>query len=354
MVDKSSAKKISISSTKQEMLDAYNALLQELQEKMESELKPEERREEKKIKEVLQVADSLSTEGIIGKISNLKLATGKMLTQISDNLEEEVKKFEAIKEAVQFKEKDIQELYQIEKAAATLAALIESQNLKRAEFESEMAARKEKLEGEIQTLQAEWEKEKKAYETQSKEWTDLEKKRREREKEEYLYAFEREQKIAKDRFEDEKAQLEKEIQIKREQMEKELQAREKVIAEKEAELNALRNKVSSFPEELETTVNRTVKEAVERIKVETKSREDLFKKEFDGERNVLTTKIAALEKTVKDQSEQIARLSQQLEKAYQKIEDIAVKTIEGSAGLKTYNNLQQLISEQVKKQAQEK
>ena len=46
-----------------------------------------------------------------------------------------------------------------------------------------------------------------------------------------------EQRIAKDRFEDEKAQFEKEIQLKREEMERELGEREKVIAQKEVELN---------------------------------------------------------------------------------------------------------------------
>lgn len=354
MVDKPLSKKVSISSTKQEMMDAYNALLQEWQEKREAELKPEEKKEEKKMKEVLQVADSLSTEGVVSKISNLKLEIGKMLALVSDNLEEEVKKLEAIKQAIQFKEKEIQELYQIEKSAATLAALIESQNLKRVEFESEMAQQKEKLEGEIQARHTEWEKEKNAYEAQSKEWTEQEKKRREREKEEYLYAFEREQRIAKDRFEDEKAQFEKEIQLEREQMERELGEREKVIAQKETELNELQNRVSNFPKELETAVNSAVTETTERIKLETKNREDFLKKEFDGERNVLATKIAAFEKTVKDQSEQITKLSQQLEKAYQKVEDLATKTIEGSVSLKTYNNLQQLIGEQVKKQSQEK
>ena len=70
-----------------------------------------------------------------------------------------------------------------------------------------------------------------------------EKKRRDREKEEYDYAFKREQKLAKDKFEDEKAKLEKDIQAKKEQMEGELKVREKAVAGQEAELNELRKKV---------------------------------------------------------------------------------------------------------------
>jgi len=47
--NKMEPKKVSMSSTKQEMLNAYNALLKQLQEKDETELKPEKRIEEKKM-----------------------------------------------------------------------------------------------------------------------------------------------------------------------------------------------------------------------------------------------------------------------------------------------------------------
>jgi uncharacterized coiled-coil protein SlyX len=54
-------------------------------------------------------------------------------------------------------------------------------------------------------------------------------------------------------------------------------------------------------------------------------------KEFEGERRVLTTRIELLQKTVKERREQITKLSAQLEKSYQKVEDIAVKAIDGSS-----------------------
>jgi hypothetical protein len=45
---------------------------------------------------------------------------------------------------------------------------------------------------------------------------------------------------------------------------------------------------------------------------------------------------------------------QQLEKAYQQVQEIAVKTIEGSSTVKSFANLQQWIFEQTKKQSSEK
>jgi hypothetical protein len=347
-------KKLTTANTKQEMLEAYHSVLKQLEAQKELDLKPEKKLEEKKAKEVTQVADSLSSEGIARETSNLKIEAGKMLAQISDRMEEEIGRYKAVQNAVALKEKELQELYEIEKSAMTLAALIESQNQKRQAFESEMASRKEDLHQEIETSRAEWEKEKNDYEAMIKERDIAEKKRRDREKEEYDYVFKREQKLAKDKFEDEKAKLEKEVQLRKEQMEAELKLREKAIAEQEAELNELRKKVAAFSKEMEAAVGKAVKETTEKITLEAKNREEIQKRESTGEKNVLVTRIESLEKTVKEQSERIIRLNQQLEKAYQQVQDVAVKTIEGASNAKSLASLQQWMSEQMKKPSQEK
>ncbi len=91
-----------------------------------------------------------------------------------------------------------------------------------------------------------------------------------------------------------------------------------------------------------------------RITQEAKNKEELLKKEFGGERNVLTTRIESLEKTVKEQGEHITRLSGQMEQSYQKVQDIAVKAIEGSSNLQSLTSLQQMVTDQTRKQSQEK
>jgi len=236
----------------------------------------------------------------------------------------------------------------------TLAALIEAQHEKRKEFESEMAEQKEELMSEIELTRTEWDKEQAEHEAAVKDRDTAEKKRQTREKEEFEYAFKKEQQQAKDRFEYEKAKLENDIKTKREQAENELKVREADIAEKEEELNDLRKRASIFPKELETAVNRAIKETSDRLISEAKAKEELQKKGFEGERNVLNTRVEALEKTVTEQADRIAKLSQQLEAAYQKVQDIAIKTVEGSSSSKSLASLQQLLSEQTRKQQPEK
>ncbi len=345
--------RITMKNTKKEMLEAYNEVLQQLKERRAAELKPEEAIEEKKVAEAVEVTDALSTEGIVQGVSTLKLEIGRLLSQLSDRLEEEVGKYRQVKQAVEAKQKELQEIYEIEKSALSLAALIEAQHQKREQTEAELAARKEELTQEIETLRAEWEKERQAHEAEIKERDAEERKRRERENEEYRYAFQREQQLAREQFEDEKARLEREIAYRREQMEKELADREKAIAEKETELNELRKQVSAFPKELESAVKQAVKEAVQRVESEAKNREELLRKEFEGERNVLNTRIESLEKTVAEQNGQIAKLSQQVEKAYSQVQDIAVKAIEGTSRSQPVTDLQQLLAEQARKQSPE-
>ena len=347
-------KKLSEKNTKQEMLDAYQALVRQLEEKRAAELHPEKRLQEKQAEEAVAVAAGLAPDGVERALGNLKADIGQSLAQIAERMASEVTRFKAIQKAVESKERELQELYGIEKAAASLAALIEAQNQKRREFEIELSQQKEELTREIETTRADWEKEKKSHEAELRERDALEKKGREREKEEFAYLFKREQQVARDKLNDEKAGLEKEILAKRESVAKELAEREKAVAAQEKELIELKQKAATFAKELESAVEKAVKEVADRLKLEAKNREELLRKEFEGERNVSVARIEALERMTKDLSDQSAKLSKQLENAYQKVQEIAEKAIEGSSQAKSLADLQKLLAEQGRKTPAEK
>ncbi len=338
MAERKTTKKLSTTSTKQEMLDAYNDLLSQLETKRETEATPEQKVAEKAVNQVVAVADALTTDNIIREISGLKAEVGKVLTTLSDSLEQEAGRYEAVKRAIIEKEKELSEIYEIQKAASSLSALIEAQNLKKEEFETDMAARKETLTREIEETRQEWQKEKAPRTAEVKEQEATEAKKRVREKEEFEYNLQRERQTARDAFEKEKAgfdeetsRMEREIAQRREIADRELAEREQSIARQEQELAGLRAQVAAFPKELETTVAREVKQAVERVKSEAETKLTLAAKESEGERNVYEARIHALEAKVKEQAEQVSRLTAQTEKAYTQVQDIAVKAVEGSA-----------------------
>ena len=358
-------KKVSGSNTKQQLLEAYDDLVKQIEKQREAELRPEEKIKEKEARKAIEIADSLSMDAIIKNMSSIKGEAARLLGELSERMEQEINKYIQIKKAIHEKEDELREIYEIQKSAQSLAALIEAQNQKRGEFETEMTSRteelerelrsrKEELEQEIETTRENWKKEKEETERLRNEEKEAETNRRKREKEEFDYAFKRERQLAKDKFEDEKAKLEKEIEEKRVQLEIEFAEREKVLKERENELQELRTKAEKFPKELETAVSKAVKESTDRIEHEAKNREKLLTKEFEGERNVLKARIESLEQTISEQNDRLAKLSQQAETASSQVQDIAVKAIEGSSNLKSFEHLQELVKEQTRKPAQEK
>jgi hypothetical protein len=346
-----SPKKVSDKSTKQEVLDAYQTLVKQVEEKRQAELNPERRIEEKKADEALKAAAGVAADGIDREIGSLKSEVGKMLAEISEKLGAEALRFRNLQKAVETKEQELREVYGIEKSAASLAALIEAQSQKRREFDAEMTQHRDELQREIDETRQAWQKERQAHDAELREREAAEKKARDREKEQFDYAFKRDQQSLRDKLNDDKATLEKELRLKKEAADKDFAERERVLVEREAELNSLRARSAAFPKELESTVDKAVKEATERLKLEAKNREDLLKKEFEGERNVLTARTQAQDKALKELVEQNTRLNNQLESAYKKVQEIAEKTIESAGHAKALADLQKLLVEQGRKAA---
>ncbi|MBM4080640.1 MAG: hypothetical protein FJ278_13135 [Planctomycetes bacterium] len=347
------ADKISITSSKKEMLAAYKELQKQIEELREAEMKPEAKLKERQDKEALAVADSLSTEGIAKEIGTLKSEIGKVLAQLSDRLEEAIGKYLETQRAVEVKAQELKEFYEIEKAASSLTALLEAQKEKRQQFEAEMAERKQALEAEIARTRDAWSAEKAAHEAEVKEREAVEKRNRDRDAEEYKYRVAREKQLAKEEFEYEKARLAREAQLKREEMERDLAAREKTLKEREAELAQLREKVEGFPKALEAAVHKAVQETTERLSREAQTKMELAKRDADAEQKILSARIESLERTVKEQNAQIAKLSSQLEKAYGQVQEVAVKAIEGSVSIKALASLQPQAAEHPRRAAPE-
>jgi hypothetical protein len=321
---------ITASSTKQEMLAAYKEMVKRLKEKRETELKPQQRAEEKQKEEAMQVAESLSTEGIAREVGNLRSEISKVLIELSDGMEEEIGKYLHLKRAVEAREKELTELSAIEKEALSLAALLEAQKERRERFDSEMAEKKQSLETEIASTRVDWKEEQKAHDAEVQAREAAEKKKREREAEEYTYTVERQKRLAQEQFEYDKARMERETQLRREELERDLKAREQTLTAKEAELVQLHERVAAFPDELAAAVEKAVKETTARLTRESEAREALLRKEFEGEHKVFQSRIESLQQTVKEQQQQIVRLSTQIEKSYGQVQEIAVRAIEGS------------------------
>jgi chromosome segregation ATPase len=325
---------VSMSNTKKEMLDAYQAIKKRLQEHEKQALDAEKSRKqmEKKIAEA--TADAQASQDPLQRLYILKGDISRDLTALAEKFEEEIDAYRKIKAALKEKQEELHTLYEIETAASDLAALIEAQQAKKDAFEREMEGRQNVFKEEMQEARAKWDKEKDAREQAVKEQAEAIKKQRQREKEEYEYTFAREKEQRKNALEDELHVVENEINQNRKDFEQDLnqrstalEAREKSFAEKETEMAHLQKEVETFPQKLNTNVQEAVAATTERLTSDFEKTKALLEAKYDGEKNVLTSKIESLEKLVSSQETQMAQLTKRHEQAYEKVQDIANRAV---------------------------
>jgi hypothetical protein len=340
---------ISMKNTKKEMLDLIEKLNTEIKNKEKENLNPEKIKQEARQKSVVEDSDKIVDAALTTHIHQLKVSINKELTTLSDKLEAEAEKYENLKNAIEIKEAELNEIYGVEKATAELAIILEAQKTaktdfdnvmreKREQLEDELLEKRSKLENEVKEIKEQWEKEKTARQLIEKEIKNNIEKERKRENEEYEYQLKRRRHLEENRLADEIAKLEKELELRNEEFDRkyqektvELNKREKEVSEREVKMNELQDKVDAFPTKLDATVESAVQEIKERLTAEFAQKEELLKKGFEGEINVLTAKISAFETLVKEQTKQIEKLNLQQEKAYEKVQDIANKAVSGAA-----------------------
>jgi len=334
MTEQNDTPNVNMSNTKKEMLDAYQAVKKRLQEREKQTLNAEKARKQMEKKVAEATADAQASQDPLQRLYLLKGDISRELTTLAEKFEQEIDSYRKIQVAVKEKNQELNTLYEIETAASDLAALIEAQQAKKNAFEQEMEGRQNAFKEEIQEARSEWNKEQNSREQAAKEQADVIKKHRQREKEEYEYAFVREKEQRKNTLEDELRALENEIKQKRKDFEQdlnqrntEIEAREKSLAENEAEMSHLKKDVETFPQKLKTETEKAVGSTTERLTSDFGQTKVLLEAKHEGEKNVLTSKIESLEKLVSSQEAQVAQFAKRHEQAYEKVQDIANRAV---------------------------
>jgi len=329
---------ISMKNTKKELLEVIEKMQREVAEKEEQKLNPEKVKTEAKKRETIKKAEEITKSDLSAQIHELKIAINGELSTLAESIESEAKKYTVIQDSIALKQSELEEIYGIEKQAASLAVILESQNQVKEEFQAEMSQKREKLALEIATTKASWELERKDYKESLAEEKSKTEKERKRDEDEYQYSLQRSRALAEDDFADKIATLEKEISEKKEQLDKHVQEktvslddRTRQFVAREENMDELEAKVAGFPAELEATINSTIKQKEKELTAIYEQEKALLTKGFEGDHKVFEAKISALESLVKDQAKQIEKLSNQQEKAYQQVQDIAAKAVTGAS-----------------------
>jgi len=327
-------KKVTPTSTKTEILKAYNELLNKIQD---SKLDNPIAEQEKKIKETtVATASELTDEKIIGQISSLKLTLNSTLDKIEDDLAAEYQRLLKIREAIVIEDQRLKDFYQINAGADSLAAILAAQKEKKEEFEQEMSLRKSEFEEQLRTEKLNRDKEAKVYEEKRKEAEESVKKLRSREEEEYQYNLQMARKKDKDQYEQKKSVLDKELAEKKASFENEISAREQSVASAEKELAELRLKAEKFPSELEKAVLSSIKETTSQLDKEHKFEKQLLLKDHDGDMKLKNQQIESLLAKIKDLETQLKQAYSKAENAENNTKEITLKAIQSSGQIKIF------------------
>ena len=143
------------------------------------------------------------------------------------------------------------------------------------------------------------------------------------------------------------------MQALREQSERDIVQKGLDLAQREEEFTTLQTQVKEFPQRLEAAVTEAIQENTERLEQAKRHQMELQENEWSGEKRVLQTRIQSLEKTIKRQREQITKLSKQQDTAYQTIQKLTLKAIEGAGKAASFSDLEQFLKEQFQRQTKQ-
>jgi hypothetical protein len=320
------------SSTKNEILEAYNELLKQVEEKKSGQ--PKEVKEKEERENTLKSAVSVNKEGIIKQIASLKLTLNAELEKVEEALVMESKKLSQIQEAITIQEQRLNDLYGINATADTVSTMLTLQKEKKDTFEKEMEQRRSQFDDDISETRTKWEKEKKEFELITKEEKDRLQKQRKRDEEEYAYNLDLSRKKDTDQYNLKKQSVEKELSDKKTLFEQEIKSREQAVIATENELAELREKVALFPTRLEQAVKEAIAENTVKLQTEYKFETQLKAKEFEGDVKLRDQEITNLRSKIKDLDIQIAQLAAKAEQADKSAKDIAIRAIDSSSNFK--------------------
>jgi hypothetical protein len=290
----------------------------------------------------------------IESLVKIQMGFGSAASELSEQLTTQASTLAEIQESVGNEIKQLKELHNLEISEDTLDNLIESYEENSKTYQEEFSQRYEILSQEILEHKNTWEKEQEEYKRTLKERNDNLNKNRQRDAAEYKYDLELQRKLEADEYEQGQKALYKELEELKQEIDKQWAEREKAISEREKQFEEYKAKVEAFPKEKEAAIKKATEEGKGIAYYQAKVKSDLYGKEVEGQKRFYEQRLQSLEQTITNQETRILNLSKQLESALKQVQDLAVKAIEGTSNVNSYQAMKEIALEQAKSQVKNK
>lgn len=251
---------------------------------------------------------------------------------IKNNLfsEELSKKFIDLEAAIILKQKELEEMYEIDQELQNLTVIANAGKEMSAKIEADKAAKKAEYAQMTDELVREYAAKKKALEEEFVAKQLELKKTRDREIEEYEYTLKRNRSKENDDWADEKAKREAEIAA----LEAEAKAKFDEASEKTNYIKELEDKVEAIPELIEKAKEEAAEAARKEEAKEYGYKKAMTEKEHGYAIQRLEDKIDILTSDLNKANTLVDSLQAKLDNAYDQIRELATKTVESTGGVK--------------------
>ena len=290
----------------------------------------------------------------IQSLANIQLGFGSAANELSEQLTTKASKLAEIQQVVEEEISQLSQLHNLEVSEDILDSLIQTYEDNEKAYHEEYSQRYEILSQEVLELNNNWQKEQEEYQRTIKERNENLNRTRQRDSAEYKYDLELQRKLTNDEYAQQQKLLNNQLEEEKETTEKQWNEREKTIADREKEFAELKAKVEAFPKDKETALKKATEEGKGIASYQAKVKSDLYAKEVEGQKRFYEQRLQSLEQTITNQQIRLENLSRQLESALKQVQDLAVKAIEGSSNINSYQAMKEIALEQAKSQAKAK
>ena len=313
--------KITMKSTKQEIMEAYEEAMKKIAESESGKDDPVAAAKAENDKKIIESADTVAEGSILNPVI--------------------IERYENLKTAIEMKNKELQELYGIETKANSLVAMInaykdkeielkDKYNAKTKELDDEFTKKELILKDEIASLEKSKEDLINKIQNESNELTKSLNKKHKREEEEYEYNLKRSRKVENDRWEDETAAREKELT----EREAAVKADEAELADRTSYIEELEKKVEEIPDLIQDAKDKAFADGKAKADKSNAFEVRALKQQNDYNTQILEDKVDRLYSEVDSLKAEKANLQAKLDDAYAQMRELAAETVKSTGGVK--------------------
>lgn len=285
-------------------------------------------------KKVRAAVSILSVDDIAQKNTALSLEVNRTFADLTEKCIGKATELKTLEEAVKLESTELERLYGVDIASASIQILIQ-----------EHTEKKEALEKEIALVRAQWAEERTNH-TKENQLRDVElRDSRRREEESYSYSLKVSRAKAADEFEQTKLLKERELAEKIDVAVKDIVARREALVADEKAAEVLKVRVAGIDEEIKKAVGSAVGVATNSLKRELEHGFALEKKDLESKLAIEARNNAALSDANGKLAEQILSMQKQLDASREQMQAVSLKAFESVSGQLALSKVQETLKD---------